>query len=203
MTEIFSEDQYDALREISNIAMGRASRALAMLLNLFVELSVPDIIVLDADQVGDRLRSLGGCEQGVAAVRQSFFGGMSGEVISLHTRGSSTDIVDLLGYQGKIDAAKEREFLLDVSNLLSGAVLNGISQQLGIEIGFSPPSLIEERVQLDELKVDQDAAWTHALFSQVHFQFEEREFASRLLIFLPDRSFATIRKAVDDFLDDL
>jgi chemotaxis protein CheC len=97
----------------------------------------------------------------------------------------------------------QREFLLDVSNLLSGAVLIGIGEQLDIEIGFSPPTLIDERVHLDDLQVDHDSSWTHVMFTQVHFQLEEREFSSRLLIFLPDSSFSAVFKAVDQFLDEL
>ncbi len=195
----YSEDQYDALVEICNIAMGRASRALAELLDLFVRLTVPEITVMGAMEVGDYLKQLSNAVQDVAAVRQSFYGGISGEVIALHTRGSPTDIVDLLGYE----ATQQREFLLDVSNLLSGAVLIGIGEQLGIEIEFSAPNLIDERVHLNDLQVNSDASWTHAMFTQVHFQLEEREFSNRLLIFLPDSSFSAVFEAVDQFLDKL
>ncbi len=203
MTPVFTEEQYDALCEICNIAMGQASRALATLLDLFVDLSVPEIAILASAEVDAYLGGLGDKQQDVAAVRQSFYGGISGEVIALHTRGSSTDIVELLGYEGTMEQAEQREFLLDVSNLLSGAVLTGIGEQLGMELAFSAPSLINERVQLQDLRVDRDASWTRALFTQVQFNLEQRAFSSRLLVFLPDSSFAAIQTAVDRFLDEL
>jgi chemotaxis protein CheY-P-specific phosphatase CheC len=151
----------------------------------------------------EQLRDLGGRGDGVELIRQSFFGGLSGEVLSIYTRGTTAVVVDLLGYDEGGDGATERELILDVSNLLGAAVLNGIGDLLDIDLGFSPPTLIDQQVDPDLLSVEHDDSWNHVLFTHVHFQLEEREFSSRLLIFLPDMSFAAVKTAVDRFLDEL
>ncbi len=205
MSNVFSVDQHDALQEISNIAMGRASRALAVLLDRFVDLSVPDIAVVRAEEVGILLTTqLGEAAKDLSVIRQSFYGGLYGEVITLHTGGMADDLVKLLGYEGDNDEARRREFLLDVGNLLGGAFLNGIAEMLGLELGYSPPSLIDDGESLALTLVPRsDLAWSHALLAQVHFRLEGRQFSSRLLIFLPDRSFESIHIALDRFLDEL
>jgi len=199
----FNEDQYDALGEICNLAMGEAGAALATLLDVFVRLSVPSVRVLSADEILDFLCELDEADQEVAVVRQSFYGGVSGEVIALHSRGRSEDVADLFGYDDNSDDEREREVLLDVSNMLIGAVVNGILKQLNIEIGFSSPSLLNERVKLKDLNLNRNPSWHFVLLCEVNFQLEERQFAVRQLIFLPDESFEIIQLAVDEFLEDL
>ncbi len=205
MTDPFSVDQREALTEIANIAMGKASLALATLLDRFVHLSVPEINVVRPEEVeGFLANQLDDCCSDLALVRQSFYGGLYGEVITLHQGGTADDLVELLGYEGEVDEAKRREFLLDIGNILSGAVLNGIGEILKIELGFSSPSLIDGEGSAAQTIVPRaDIAWTHALLSQVHFRLETRRFSSRLLIFLPDRSFCSVRNALDRFLDEL
>ncbi len=43
----FSEDQRDALQELTNIAMGQAGASLATLRDTFVDLSIPRIRVVE------------------------------------------------------------------------------------------------------------------------------------------------------------
>ena len=53
--EGFSDMQIDVLKEIGNIGSGNACTALAMLLNTFVDMSVPSIKFLDFDSVKEFL----------------------------------------------------------------------------------------------------------------------------------------------------
>lgn len=199
----FSEDQYDALGEICNLAMGQAGSALATLLDVFVCLQAPNIKVLAAGQISEYLQTLEEADETVVAIRQSFFGDVTGEVIALHLGGQPADMFDLLGYEEEPTPEKEREILFDISNLLNSAVVNGIWRQFGAEVGFTPPSLLTEDIRLADLHFEQNPVWTHVLLFEVHFQLEERKFAVRELIFLPDASFEFIRSALDAFLEEL
>ena len=51
MKKAYTELEYDLLREIFNIAMGRAGAALARLLKEFVDLSVPEVRIVEAEKV--------------------------------------------------------------------------------------------------------------------------------------------------------
>ena len=47
----FTDDEHDLLKEVFNMAMGQAGKALATLLNEFVDLAVPDIKLVEAEKV--------------------------------------------------------------------------------------------------------------------------------------------------------
>ncbi len=197
----FTSDHYDALAEICNLAMGQAGAALAGLLDVFVCLTSPSVKILEASELLGHLQTRDDPGREVTAVRQSFYGKVTGEVIALHLAGQPREIHDLLGYAEEPDDQQEREILFDVSNLVNGAVVNGIWRPLGVEVGFSPPSLLAERTALRDLGLARSPAWNHVLLCEVSFQLENRAFAISELVFLPDDSFAFIRDALDRFLE--
>lgn len=199
----FTADHYDALAEICNMAMGEAGAALASLLDVFVRLTSPSVKILEAGELLGHLQTLTDPAREVTAVRQSFYGKVTGEVIALHLAGQPREIHDLLGYDSEPDSHQEREILFDVSNLVNGAVVNGIWRPLGVEVGFSPPSLHAEATALKDLGLEQNPAWSHVLLCEVSFQLEDREFHISELVFLPDDSFSFIRDALDRFLEEI
>lgn len=203
MSPSLSHDERDAFCEICNIAMGKASRTLAVFLDHVVVLSVPDVATVDAGRVDELLRGIEDRDQMTTLVRQSFYGPLSGEVIACHSRGPADDMALVLGYRGAPDRATQREFILDLSSLLNGAVVSGIGEQLGMELAFSAPTPIESLDHLRPCALGRDFAWESALVSRVQFGLEGRVFTSQILVFFPDRSFETMSSAVDRFLEGL
>jgi chemotaxis protein CheY-P-specific phosphatase CheC len=195
-----TSDEHDAFHEICNIAMGQASRALAQFLDHVIQLSVPEVCTLTVDGLDDLLSEVYGADDMTSLVRQSFYGRVSGEVIACHSRGPADDMALALGYHGARDTAAEREFILDLSSLLSGAVLNGIGEQLGIDMAFSAPTPIESLDQLRPRALGRELTWTRALVSNIEFRLEDRQFASRILVFWPEGCFDTIGTALGRYL---
>ena len=95
------------------------------------------------------------------------------------------------------------EILLDVTNLLVGACLAGIAEQLGAHIGFSAPSLMADRVLTAELLASADLPWNMALLVEVQFSLEKRSFASHLLLLMPEEEIQVMCNALDDFLANM
>ena len=143
-----TEDQRDAMQEITNIAMGQAGSLLATLLGTFMKLSVPRINVLALSEVASAIGSMVGRNIEITAVRQSFHGGLRGEAIVIYGQDGCKELGDLMGYDEALDRENEIELLLDVSNILVGACLGGIIDQIkGItkahdagELSFWPPA---------------------------------------------------------------
>jgi len=78
---VFTEEQRDALQEIANLAMGQAATRLARLLDTFIELSVPRVRVVRAEDAARTLRDMTGIEESVTAVRQGFRSDLKGEAL--------------------------------------------------------------------------------------------------------------------------
>ncbi len=198
----YTEDQADALQEVANIAMGQAGDSLARILDNFVTLSVPRIRQIEVKELADTVTAMVG-EEDVSAVRQAFYNALRGEAIVIFTQSGADELAELLGYDCELDAAIEQELLLEVGNLLVGAILNGISDTLGTELGFSAPSLMAEHTPLRQVLAPDRLTWEQALLVEVNFSVEKHRFKSHLLMFMTEETIETLRHILDDFMDGL
>jgi chemotaxis protein CheC len=198
---MLTNDQKEALQEISNIGMGQAGASIAQVLDHFVVLSIPRILFLRQNDVADSLRHAVG-EGQVSAVRQAFHSNMRGEALVIFGAQRCNDLADLMGYEQDLDRASELELLLDITNILVGACLGGIAEQLQEKMSFSPPSLMADRVPIENLLSVGDLAWNNALLVEVNFSLEQRNFACHLLMLMTENEIQTLAQALDRFLEN-
>lgn len=203
-------DQLDAMQEITNIGMGQAGSVLAVLLGTFVNLSVPRINVLALDDVPKAIWTMVGSEDDITAVRQSFKGCLTGEAIVIYGYEGCKELADLMGYDNDLDHNDETELLLDVGNVLVGACLGGIVDQIKeiaevkedeSALTFSAPLLMAEKVKPIDLINPEKLTWTHALLLEVNFTLEERNFISHLCVLMPEHSIERMGEILDEFIN--
>lgn len=203
----FSEDQRDCLQEIVNVAMGQAGDSLARFLEVFIHLSVPRIKLVESQSLPDTLETMVGSIDTVSAVRQGFYSaedgqGIRGEAIVVFSQTSFQELAELLAYDQEIDDSGEKELLLDITNILNGACLTGIAEQIETELSFSAPSILGHRVNLKELIPAKDLAWAQALLVEINYTLENRSFKCSLLLLMPGEAIEVVKNALDILLDD-
>lgn len=197
---MLTSEQKEALQEIANIGMGQAGSSIAQVFDHFVQLSIPRIVILGPEDMAGALTRL--VDAGlITAVRQAFHGRMRGEAIVLYGEQRCNDLADLMGYEHTLNHSGELELLLDVTNILVGACLGGIAEQLHSDIGFSAPSLLADRVQAAVLLRVEDVSWRSALLVEVNFRLEHRSFACHLVILMAEEEIRTMAEALDHFLE--
>jgi chemotaxis protein CheC len=196
---MLTTDQKEALQEIANIGMGQAGASIARVLDEFVHLSVPRIVILSSEQMFAALKSSVG-DGPVTVVRQAFHGQMRGEALVVFGEDRCRDLADLMGYDDQLDRAGEIEILLDITNLLVGACLAGIAEQLRATIGFSAPSLMADTVPVGQVLAAEGLPWSTALLVDVNFRVDQRSFASHLLLLVPEDEIRKIAAALNEFL---
>lgn len=203
-----SEDQRDCLQEIVNVAMGQAGDSLARLLEVFVTLSVPKIKILGPAEVRTALRCFVDAEF-VSAIRQSFHDskgkdGLRGEAIVVFGDSSFKELAELLHYDDEqLSAEAEQELLLDISNVLNGACLTGVADQLGEELIYSPPSILGLKVPIETLFEKEKVQWETALSVEINYSLEHRSFNCDLLLLMPDTAILYLAQKLDAFLEDM
>lgn len=196
-------DQTDALQEVMNIAMGQAGDSLARVLDTFVALSVPRIRILQVSNLPQTVIEMVGENIEVSAVRQAFYDDLRGEAIVIFGQTGCHDLADLMGYAELVDARAEHELLLDVANVLVGAILNGITETLGTQLSFSAPSIMAENRPVDALINPEELPWSYALLLEVNYSLEQRDFKSHLLMLLAEDAIESLRVAVDQFMESI
>lgn len=198
-----TEDQSDALQELANVAMGRAGKSLSTLLDSFVILSVPRVTVVDVQDVADTVARMANAPETGTAVRQAFFPTVRGEAITIFGPEGCREIADLMGHEGELADSQDQELLLDTANILVGAVLNGLGEQMETEFKYTPPSILAVRSPLQQVLNADNLDWTCALLIEVNFSLDERGFTCHMLTLMPENSLDVIRRTLDDMLEDL
>ncbi|RDU99766.1 chemotaxis protein CheC [Trinickia dinghuensis] len=207
---ILTEDQRDALQEIANIGMGQAGARLAALLGRFVHLSVPRIRMVDTDTLPSAVRDMLDFTEPVTALRQSFRCEIAGEAISLFDSRSAGHMKfvfradDVHGEDSHDhEDMSDAEVLSDVTNLIAGACLTGLFEQLGQLPTFTPPRLIGEQLDLEEVLHPSKLPWDRALLLEVNLQTEDGVFGSHLLTLMTAKAVQSLVTAIDGFLANL
>lgn len=208
-TLALSEDQRDCLQEVVNVAMGQAGDSLARFLEVFIHLSVPRIRLVQRDELHSELETMvGGPSVRVSGVTQGFYQmdsgkGIRGEAIVVFTDSSFKELADLLAYDGELSVEAEKELLLDVTNILNGACLNGVGEQIEADLGFSPPTILGQHVQVCNLLEHEKVNWDHALLVEISYTLEDRSFSCTMFLLMPGESIAVVKAALDRLLEEL
>ncbi|AIS58411.1 MULTISPECIES: chemotaxis protein CheC [Vibrio] len=194
MNPTLSADHEDSLKELLNISMGQAACKLATLLNHPVTLTIPSIDIASPGQ----LMEMFGDVKANYYTRQPFFGQMSGEVITQLTKqGGHTIASDLLALDDDqvIDSQTLHDSLLEVSNILSGASLRGLCEQIELDTRTQPPVMYSPaRQPIPSNK------WQQAIILHVSFLIESASFETKTIICFAEDGFNVIVNRLDEWL---
>lgn len=203
---VFTELQRDALQEIANLGMGQAATRLSGLLDAFIELSVPRVRVVAVREAALALREMTGIDGPVTAVRQGFRSEIKGEALVICRSGEIADLGALIGgafADPASDSLTEEELIFDVANVLTGACVSSMLDQLGRLPIFTAPGLLGEQVTLDEVFQPGLLAWDLALLVEVNFALEDQRFRAHLVMLMAEESIHYVSRAIDTLLHSL
>lgn len=139
--EKVSETYLDVLKEIGNIGAGNAMTALSQMLNCKVDMKVPQVKLLDFNEVG---ALMGGEEQVMVGVFLGVEGDITGSMMFLVEQSSAKHLLHkILGDMVQQDGFSEIEFsaMKEIGNIITGAYLNSLSMLTNLTIIPTPPSL--------------------------------------------------------------
>lgn len=190
----------DGYQEIANVAMGRAADTLARLLDVFVLMPVPHVNMIDAADLRMALNLIASGDN-VSAVCQGFIGaGISGEALLMFHESSYPDMAELMKHQGEIDDQTQLELLMDMSNILIGAVLKGLAEQLDMNFSQGHPVVLGRHLQVSDLLRGNALKWRQALAIEMGVRIENRNIACELLLLITEDSTAALDKCLQCLL---
>lgn len=139
--ETMSQEYYDVLKEIGNIGAGNATTALAQMLQCKVDMSVPQVRLLDFQDVATLM---GGEEQLMAGIYLGVEGDINGSIMFLLEKDVARHLVGkIMGMEQEGTEFSEMEMsaLQEVGNIITGSYLNSLSSLTGLSIYPTVPSL--------------------------------------------------------------
>lgn len=200
-TPMIEVDLRDACQEIANVAMGRAANLLAKLLDVFVLLPIPNVNVLEVSELTMALKATEDSAT-VSALCQGFIGaGIAGEALLLFHDDSFQEMAKLMGFQDPQDVSTEIEVLIDTGNVLIGAFLNGISEQLDMKFSQAHPVVLGRHCTVNDLIHDNAEKWQRTLAMEINYRIENHDIQCDLLLLFTEDSIPTLSYKLGYLLD--
>jgi chemotaxis protein CheC len=135
--------QRDALREAANIGAGHAATALSTMVNDRVMVTVPEIQIVQLENVPELL---GKPDEVVSAVMMmKLLGDVTGRTVQIFPAATASAMVGALTGRGPVKFPEEfgeleQSALREVSNILVGAYINALSEFMGMMLIMSVPA---------------------------------------------------------------
>jgi chemotaxis protein CheY-P-specific phosphatase CheC len=194
-------DMRDVLQELTNVAMGQAGDLLARLLNVFVKLPIPNVNLIEVSELHMALASVEH-ESTTSAVCQGFIGGgVSGEALLILTDSSFKDIARLMNYQAELNVKTELELLMDVANILIGAVLKGLAEQIDMSFSQGHPVVLGQHAPVSELIKANARRWRKTLAIELSYGIENYDIRCDLMLLFTEDSLKTLNYKVAFLLE--
>lgn len=139
---------YDVLQELGNIGAGNATTALAQMIGCRVDMSVPQVRLLEFQELGD---IVGGDEQIMVSIYLQVAGDIDGSMMFIFTKETAAQLVNklmcgMLGIEEEQVASyefgeMECSAVMELGNIITGAYLNALSGLTNLKIYPSVPQL--------------------------------------------------------------
>jgi len=191
----------DILQELSNIAMGKTGNLLSRLLNAFILLPIPKVESIQCSELNSEFAEL--CkDETVSVIHQGFISsGINGEAILLFHNSSFDDMSKLLKYENITGNNLHIEMMNDIANILIGAFLNAIAEQLDIHFSQGQPSLLGQYGKINKITTNEKIAHSNILTIKVHYSIQEHDIKCDLLLMLTEDSLTVIKHKIGYLLE--
>jgi chemotaxis protein CheY-P-specific phosphatase CheC len=191
----------DVLQEIANIAMGRAGDLLSRLLNEFILLPIPNVSTVECSQLNQMLIRISKNDT-VSIVNQGFISsGISGEAIMIFHDSSFNDMNKLLKYENMTGNNLEIEMMNDISNILIGAFLNGLAEQLDIHFSQGQPTVLGQHGKIEDMVKNCKKVRHRMLSIEIHYSIQHHDIKCDLLLLFTEDSIRVIKHKIGYLLE--
>ncbi|MDP5253238.1 MULTISPECIES: response regulator [unclassified Vibrio] len=192
----------DVYMEVSNVAIGRAADALARHFDVFVELPLPNVNIFEVSELHMALRDLAESHN-VSGVCQGFSGeGIAGEALVLLSDSSIADLKSMMKVPVDSEELEELELLMDISNILVGAFLNGLGEQAGVRFFQSQPVLLGQHISIESVIESTAGNFNKTMTFEVSYNIEGTSVRCDLLFMFVDDSLPLLDQKLAYLLED-
>ncbi len=99
-----------------------------------------------------------------------------------------------MNYGGDLNKKIELELLMDIANILVGAYLQGISDQLDVNLSQGHPIVLGQHIKIDELINNNVKNWNKALSIEINYQIKNQTINCDLLLLFTESCIAPLKK---------
>ncbi|MDT0595921.1 response regulator [Glaciecola petra] len=192
----------DCYQEVVNVAMGQAGDHLSRVMDVFVQLPIPNVNLIEVSELHMMLSDLADTES-TSGVCQGFLGdGISGEALFILSDSSFADVAKILKVEGEIDDRLQLEMLMDAASLLIGTCLAGIANQLDMKFRQGHPVVLGQHQSVQELIKANKNSWKKTLAIEVSYGLEGFNIQCDLVLLFTEESMGMMNAKLAHLMED-
>ncbi|MDN5359308.1 MAG: chemotaxis protein CheC [Thermotogaceae bacterium] len=138
---------FEALKEIGNIGTGNAATSLSTMMNKKVEITVPDVSVVEISKIPFMFKDP---EKVTVGIQMSFFGDLNGQLLLIFDSEPAKQILKLLIGQRSDDLTQmdemQRSVFSELGNIVCGSYLVSLSQFTNLNLNSEVPQVTFDMV---------------------------------------------------------
>jgi CheY-like chemotaxis protein len=188
---------YEGYREVANVAMGRAADLLAQLMQVFIELPIPQVRSFSQDQLAVELQTMIPASD-LSVVSQGFVGdGISGEAMlfmeerDLHGMGQLVE--QTLDTQ---DSAATVDLAMNIANILIASCMAGFADQLDIKLSMGTPALLGQGIDVAQIPLRTDGSDQELLTIEIRYSIKDAGVNCTLLLLFTGDSLGPMNERI-------
>lgn len=196
-----SDIQFDALREIINIGIGRSASSLNQFLNKRISLQVPVVEVLAYEEVKTKLSLTQNSK--LSIVKMGFKGGLTGLSELVFPTEGAAEIVRLVSENSSSTDAFDNQIktntLTEIGNVILNALVGTLSNLLKTRLRYSLPQYYE--CAPHELLDSNTPISKYVIYAETHFGVVKENITGSFILFLEVGSFEILTNMLNDFIN--
>ncbi|MFW8592286.1 response regulator [Glaciecola sp. 2405UD65-10] len=192
----------DCYQEVVNVAMGQAGAHLAKIMDVFVELPIPNVNLIEVSELHMMLSDIDVSDR-TSGVCQGFLGdGISGEALLIFSDSSFTDVAKIFKITSEVDDQLQLELLMDAASLLIGTCLSTIANQLDMQFRQGHPVVLGQHQSVQELINTNKSTWRKTLAIEVSYSLEGFDVHCDLILLFTEESMDMMNAKLAHMLED-
>lgn len=205
-TEILGDEERDILQEIMNIGFGSAAADLSGVIDLYVQLSVPEVKVIPATELIVYIEREIPNSHEITVIEQNYWSRFKGMALLAFTSGAGKTLLGLLGdmdehaFESDPMRILERETLMEVGNILVGACVGKVAELLGDVVTYSPPRILIGNMSDTNVSRTLFEPGNCVVILQTVFHFGNQDVRGYLFLVASHESVVWLRQALQVFM---
>ena len=200
---ILTEGEKDGLQELMNVAYGSATAAISEILNAFATLSIPNIKIINADELNDYLSAELDLDVEHIVSLQQINGIVSGENMFVIDKESAKNIAYKFGLEeDEVNDEEIADVVLEITHILSSSTISKLAEDIDTNVSFSAPT-IKKLTSIDQLKNQFISKYQKVITISTELKFEDLDIHGELFIFTTDNSIIYIKEKLNKILHEL
>ncbi len=178
------QDEKESIAEIFNIGVGKAADSLSKLTGLKIDLSIPQVELVERNALTATLRNNFDLKGKVVTLQQGFRGDFHGLAFLILSPDKLRELVELI-LSGEANLDEEevyRDSATEIGNIIISSCLSAFGNTVETPLTLLPPAMVEAEEDILTGAGGDPAFMRHALVARVGLRIQQRNIGGFLVL---------------------